>query len=252
MTTIYVPYHLDEQLPRNDIPLPTSGRTVVVTPDLIGEDVWHRLGGLYDLVATEVAGHVRLGAAPTVVSGDCLVALGVLTGVQRAEIDASIVWFDAHGDLHTVESSTSGYLGGMPLRLMVGAHPELIAQRLGLRAVPESRVVLVGARDLDPGEVDYLASAEIHRCDVDEVSPDVLPDGPILLHIDLDVTDPRDLPGLRFPAPGGPTCASVVAAARRVMATGRVVAVDIACPWHPAEGEDSSIRADLLTALIGP
>jgi hypothetical protein len=52
--------------------------------------------------------------------------------------------------VQTPETSESGYLGGMPLRLLVGYRPELIAARLGLTPVPERRIVLAGARDLDP------------------------------------------------------------------------------------------------------
>jgi arginase family enzyme len=59
-------------------------------------------------------------------------------------------WFDAHGDVQTLETTASGYLGGLPLRLLVGYRPELIATGLGLRPVPEHQVLLVGARDLDP------------------------------------------------------------------------------------------------------
>jgi arginase len=52
-------------------------------------------------------------------------------------VDAGIVWIDAHGDVQTLETTASGYLGGLPLRLLVGYRPELIADRLGLRPVPE-------------------------------------------------------------------------------------------------------------------
>ena len=54
------------------------------------------------------------------VTGDCLATLGTLVGLQRAGLDPSLVWFDAHGDVHTLKSSTSGYLGGMALRMAMG------------------------------------------------------------------------------------------------------------------------------------
>ena len=92
------------------------------------------------------AGH---GACPVVVSGDCTTALSTMAGLQRAGIDAANVWLDAHGDVQTLETTASGYLGGLPLRLLVGYRPGLIAAGLGLRSVPEHRIVLVGARDLD-------------------------------------------------------------------------------------------------------
>jgi arginase family enzyme len=80
-----------------------------------------------------------------VVSGDCTTALGTVAGLQRPGADPGIVWFDAHGDVQTLETTASGYLGGLPLRLLAGYRPELIAAPLGLRPVPERQILLAGA-----------------------------------------------------------------------------------------------------------
>ncbi|TDD81031.1 arginase family protein [Actinomadura darangshiensis] len=247
MTVTLVPYHQDERLPESSFPLP-GGDVVPVTRELPEGDVWQRVAALFEPVSAEVADQVNGGSRPVVVSGDCLTSEAVLAGVQRAGVDASIVWFDAHGDVHTVESSTSGYIGGMPLRQILGADSGLLADPLGLRPLPEDRAVLVGARDIDPAEAVFLASSQVRRCGVDDV---VLPDGPLVLHIDVDVIDAADLPGLRFPVGGGPSREAVVDSVRRIMATGRVAALDIACPWHPPEGDDDAIRARLLADLLG-
>jgi arginase family enzyme len=81
VTVILVPYHQDERLPDGSIPLPSDGDVVVVTADLLGDDIWQRLTALYGVVAKEVAAQVASRSAPMVVSGDCLVALGVVAGV---------------------------------------------------------------------------------------------------------------------------------------------------------------------------
>jgi arginase len=79
-----------------------------------------------------------------------------------------------------------------------------------------------------------------------------LPDGPLIVHVDLDVTDPGELPGLLFPVPGGPPASQVVAAVHRILATGRVTVLDIACPWHPASQDQvQQARAGLLHQLVG-
>jgi arginase len=236
---IVVPYHQDESLPAGD--LPVSGDAV--TPVLPDGDVWSRLAALYEQVAVAVAGIAR----PMVVSGDCLVSVGVLAGVQRAGHDPAVVWFDAHGDVHTLDSSTSGYLGGLALRLLLGAHRELLADRIGLTPLAEERALLVDGRDLDPAEVDYLAGSGIRRSTVDDMG--ALPEGPLLLHVDLDVIDRGDLPGLRFPVGGGPSAERVRAALAAVIGTGRVVAFDVACPWHPARPGQELARAALLAGL---
>jgi arginase len=246
MSVIQVPYHLDEYLPDLDVPLPPD---TVITADLPAGDVWDRLSALYVGLAGAVAAEAGRGGRPVVVSGDCMTALGTMSGLQRAGVQAGIVWFDAHGDVQTLETTTSGYLGGLPLRLLMGYRPELIATRLGLRAVPERQVALVDARDLDPPEVSYLAGAQIRRSEVGE--PDVagLPGGPLYVHLDLDVIDSGQLPGLRFPAPGGPSPAQVSAALSALLSTGRVAAVGVACTWYPGHSAADRIRQHLGAAL---
>jgi arginase len=100
---------------------------------------------------------------------------------------------------------------------------------------------------MDPAEAEYLASAEIRRCTVDDVD---LPDGPLILHVDVDVIDSRELPGLLFPVPDGPSLTSVLGAVRRIIATGNVVALDFAFPWHSTPEHDE-VHARLVNALLG-
>lgn len=235
MTTILVPFHQDERLP--DDSLPATGVTLV--PELPDGPLGPRLAALHSAVADNVAAAIGAGGAPTVISGDCLTALGVLAGVQRTGAAPSVVWFDAHGDLHTPDTSTSGYLGGMALRQALDdagpdGHPLTeVRAALGLRPLAEERAVLVDARDLDPAEADFLAARPLPRVAVGDLADAVLPEGPLVLHVDLDVVDADELTGMKFPAPDGPSAADVLAAARRVLATGRVVATHLACPWHP-------------------
>ena len=247
MTRILVPYHLDEHRPDLDVPA-TPDHTITVT--LPAGDPWTRMTALYEWVAAAVADAVRNDASPVVFSGDCTTSLGTMAGLQRASEDPAIVWFDAHGDVQTVETSASGYLGGMPLRLLLGYRPDLIGDRLGLRPVPEERAVLVGARDLDPPEVDYLRKAGVRSPGVAEVSADILPDGPLYLHLDLDVVDPGELPGLLFPAPNGPTLAAVGNAVRTVIQTGRVAAIGVGCTWNPGRGAAERVRTEIESILM--
>jgi arginase len=131
--------------------------------------------------------------------------------------------------------------------MLVGYRPELVAERLGLRPLPEDRVLLVDARDLDPPEAAYLAASTIGRSSVAGLAVEALPPGPLYLHVDLDVVDPADLPGLKFPAADGPTVSTVAAALRRVVDTGRVAALGLACTWHPG-----GHAADRIRPHIGP
>ena len=246
MTVIAVPYHLDEYLPDLDLPLEPAA---VITAGLPAGDAWERMTVLQSAVADAVAGDVASGVRPVVLSGDCNTSAGVMAGLQRAGVDPAIVWFDAHGDVQTLETTTSGYLGGLALRLLTAYRPELIAARLGLRPVPEDRIVLAGARDLDPPEVTYLARAQITRREVAGLSAAGLPDGPLYVHVDLDVIDAARLPGLRYPAPGGPDAAQLADALRVLLATGQVAALGISCSWYPGHAAARHVATELAAAL---
>ncbi len=227
MTVLSVPFHLDEPLPDFAPPAPPDE---VIAPDLPPGTPWERMAVLYAEVADAVAG---LADLPVVVSGDCTTSLAVVAAAQRSGVDPTVVWFDAHGDLQTPGTSASGYLGGFPLRQLLGGADRTVPDRLGLRPVRGSDVLLVDARDLDPPEVDFLAGSDVRRVTVNEVV-DALPGGPVHLHLDADVVDPRDLPGLRFPAPDGPRWPAVLGAVRAVLATSPVVAVTVGCTWRGA------------------
>jgi arginase len=247
MTTILVPYHIDEPVADLDVPLPAD---VTITTSLAASaDRWQWLGTLYTQVAAAVKSTVDAGAVPIVMSGDCVTALGTVAGLQQAGLDPAVIWFDGHGDVQTLETTHTGYLGGLPLRILVGYRPELISDQLDLRPVPEERAVLVDARDLDPPEADYLAASGVRQIPVPDVSTMELPDGPLYLHLDLDVVNPAQLPGLLFPAEGGPDLPSVFEAVRHVWSTGRVVGVGVACTWRPGHGAADLVRPYLQAAL---
>jgi arginase len=231
VTVIGVPFHLDEYLPDLDF---TPEPTERVVPELPAGEIWPRLAALYAAVARAVTSSRTQAGRSVVTSGDCLTALGRL---------------DAHGDVQTPETSSSGYLAGMVLRLLTGYRPELVAGTLGLRPVPEDRIVLVGARDLDPPEVTYLDQSRIRRCQVTDLAAAGLPDGPLYVHLDLDVIDGTQLPGLRYPAAGGPDAGQVADALSLLLGTGRVAAVGIACSWFPGRGAARLIAPYLEIAL---
>jgi arginase len=223
MALLSVPFHLDEALSGFAPPLAPDE---VIAPALPPGSPWERMAVLY----AEVADAVGADELQVVVSGDCTTSLAVVAGLQRSGVDPAIVWFDAHGDLQTPETSASGYLGGFPVHQLVGGADRTVPERLGLRPVRESDVLLVDARDLDPPEAEFLARSAIRRVAVDEVVG-ALPDGPVHLHIDADVVDPRDLPGLLFPVSDGPRWPDVLGAVRAVLATCPVVAVTVGCTW---------------------
>jgi arginase len=250
---IVVPFHLLDRMPDSEFPVAGERRVVPELP--AGGAPWDRLAVLYEEVARQVADASAQGSAVAVLSGDCTTSLGTVAGLQRSgRFDSlGVVWFDAHGDLHTPESTTSGYLGGMPLRMLIGDGDPAVAERTGLRPLAASNVVLADARDLDPPEREYLAHSPVRHVPVEAVaSKDVLPAGPLYLHVDLDVLDPSYVPGLSIPAAGGTDPATLADALAAVLTTGRVAALGIACTWTPDRDAVPAVRglvSELLSQL---
>jgi len=115
-----VPYHLDEYLSDLDLPLRPEA---AVTVEFSRGDVWERMAFLYSRVARAVAERAGRDGGPVLVCGDGAISLGTVAALQSAGADPGIVWFDAHGDVQTLETTTSGYLGGLPLRLLARPAP---------------------------------------------------------------------------------------------------------------------------------
>jgi len=130
MVTVAVPYHLDERLAAFDAGVPVDLEVVVELP---AGDAWHRMSALYEQVAQVVASYSD--RVPVVISGDCTTSLGVLAGLQRGGHEVGVVWFDAHADFHTEDTTTSGYLGGLPLALAAGVGTLRLPAALGLHPV---------------------------------------------------------------------------------------------------------------------
>jgi arginase len=245
---LLLPWHLDQFL-ADSLNLTLPGGVVEVTGQPgATSDRWQDLVGVYTGLADAVA-TIDEGEQLTVVSGDCVTALPVLAGLQRRGGDPALIWFDAHGDFHTEATTASGYLGGLPLAKAVGRGDLVLPRALGLSPVAEGRVVLVDARDLDPPEVAALAASDVRHVALADLTPAVLPEGPVYLHVDLDVVDPGELPGLRFPAPSGPSVAAVAAGVRTVAESRPVAAVSIAATWHPERTDVACAKHAVSTVL---
>jgi arginase len=244
---IVTPWHLDEHIPAFPIPAST---TETISPALPAGPVPARMTLIHQAVADTVARTAR----PLVLSGDCPAAVGVVAGLQRRHRDVAVVWLDAHGDFNTPGITTSGYLGGMALAMLTGRTPELVGDTLGLRPVADTRAVLAGARDLDPAEHDALTASQVRRVPADPAAITAALDGlPVYLHLDIDVVDSAQLPGLRFPSSPGPSLTQIEECLAAVCSAADVAGASIACAWLPDRVGDPATRAAItrLTAAVG-
>ncbi len=243
MATISVPWFMGERLAGLAVPDPD----VVVDPPLPDGRPTERLAALYRHLADAVAGD----DTPLVWAGDCVAICGGLAGLQRQGIDPVLVFFDAHGDFHTWKTTQSGFIGGMPLAMVVGRGEQTVVRGAGAAVIPEADAVLVDGRDLDPGEDEAVAGSELTLLSVPDVAEWEPPDRPLYVHVDVDVVDPSDMPAVNYPAPGGPSLTEVEAALAALAATGRVVAASLSC-WNPAlpdAGRAAAATARLAQAL---
>ena len=130
---------------------------------------------------------------PLVLGGCCCSHIGVVEGLASRHERLGVVWLDAHGDLNTPASSPSGNEWGMPLRMLIDGG-----------AIDPQDVALVGARSLDPPEVEFIAAAGIHD-NAEEVLERV---DAVYVALDCDIFEPGEL-AVFMPEPGGPTVMEV-------------------------------------------
>ena len=242
MSIVAVPYFMGDPMPGFEVPEPHE----TLVPDLPSGSPQQRMAVLYRHLADRVAGM----ANPVVYAGDCVSTIGVLAGLQQRDIHPTLIFFDAHGDFNTWETTPSGFLGGMPLAMVTGRGEQTIVDGAGLAPLPDSRVVLVDGRDLDPGEDEAVAQSGITMTTVEEVAHSLPPAGPLYVHVDGDVVDPGDMPAMNYPAPDGPSLDTVRMAMIHLATTGRVVALSISS-WNP-ELPGADVAAAAMLKLAEP
>jgi arginase len=223
------------------------------------------LGVISSMVSDAVAGCIGRGAMPLVLEGNCTQAVGPAGGVARACGGAGIVWYDAHGDMHTLRTTSTGLLGGMPYAVCLGWEFDDWREAAGLAApVKAEAAALLGASDLDPEEEAALGAHPIARLDAAAMGADAAQRTISLLapraaaapgwymHLDLDVAGPEEVPGPLTPAPHWPPraalVASVAAAARAVPM--RCLGIAAYDPSGDPQRRGARLAADLAVAAL--
>jgi arginase len=168
-------------------------------------------------LAKAVSKVVEEGSFPLVLGGDHSIAIGTLAGMAKHYPNLGVIWFDAHGDLNTVETSPTGNIHGMPLAVSIGLGHELLTNIMGYSPkVKPEHIVIIGARSLDEGEralikekgIKVYTMHEIDRLGMTKVMEETITylkqktDG-VHLSFDLDGLDPLDAPGVGTPVTGG-------------------------------------------------
>ena len=127
---------------------------------------------------------------PIVLGGCCCSHVGAIEALSAGEECLAVVWLDAHGDLNTPQSSPSGNAWGMPLRMVIDDG-----------AVQPRNVALVGARNLDPPEVEFIESAGVQTGEAPSTRALDSADA-VYVALDCDSFDPAEL-AVFMPEPDG-------------------------------------------------
>ena len=222
-------------------------------------------------LARTVDNTLASGAVPLVIGGDHSIAMGTVSGAA-AHLDRNgeklgLIWFDAHGDMNTPDSSPTGNIHGMPLAHLLGYGDPDLCKIMGMHpAVAPENVALIGIRDIDSVERDFINDSGIHaftmydidRLGMSEVARraiEVVNDGTAGFHIsfDLDGCDPEVIPGTGTTVPGGVSFREAHFLLEECANNGRMISIEIVelNPFLDLENVSAERAVTLVQSAFG-
>ncbi|KAJ3188055.1 Arginase, catabolizes arginine to ornithine and urea [Irineochytrium annulatum] len=183
--------------------------------------------------------------------GDHSIAIGTVSGSAAAYENLGVVWVDAHADINTPETTSSGNLHGCPVSFLIGLAGKVPGFEWHEPCLPKNRIVYIGLRDLDPPEKKLLrdhgirafSMSEVDRWGIGrvmEMALEYIGDNcPIHLSFDVDALDPTVAPATGTPVRGGLTFREGHYICEAMHQTGQLVAVDI-MEVNPMLGDEAA------------
>jgi arginase len=222
-------------------------------------------------VAEAVEAALHKGTIPITIGGDHSLAIGSIAGCanyyRKIEEEFGLVWFDAHGDINTPDTTASGNVHGMPLACSLGIGDKRLTELLGFSPkVSGDKTVLIGIRDIDAGEREIINSSGITAFtikDIDQYGLGKVLDaslealGPnvrgIHLSFDIDVMDPDAAPGVSTPAIGGITYREAHLALEMLAEARLVRSIDIVelNPAFDIRNRTAEMSVELILSALG-
>ena len=208
-------------------------------------------------VLDKVKHSVSADRLPILLAGGCLNSLGCLSAIGPDS--TALIWFDAHADFNTPETTPSGFIDGMALAAIAGrCWRTLTATVPGFLPLPEKNVVLIGARDLDfqeriallKSEITWLTAESIRRDGVEEALGQALPRLPerVYFHIDLDVLDRAEACVNEYSSSGGLTVSELLDIIRFIGHNRGIVGASITA-YDPSVDHDSQAVGAAVAAI---
>jgi arginase len=220
-------------------------------------------------LATNVTKTLKSGRMPLVLGGDHSIAIGTLAGVfMEKNEESGVIWLDAHGDFNTPDITPSGNIHGMSLALSSGqGRGWFPAPPWPARSADPGRIVIVGARQLDPAEKENLhrmkvrvfTMADIDRLGMQSVmgkAIDIASSGgmrKIHVSFDMDVVDPSDAPGVGTPVRGGITYREAHLAMEMISESGAMKSLEVVevNPILDQQNATAELAVELILSSMG-
>ncbi len=227
-----------------------------------GADLLKKIANINSNLAQVVKIAIDEEYFPLVLGGNCNTLLGILAGLDTLQI--GIIYFDAHGDYNTPEISISGFFDGMPLAIATGqCYPDLLTQIGNIGPISEAYTMHIGARDLDPKEQELLENSEVLLVTTDELKKDTQMSSlcsaltklqsevnEVYLHIDIDVMDPQEAPGVDYRTPNGLSLDEMEKAIRMIAEKFRIKAAALTAYNPDQEKDEKTLQTGLRLVNI--
>jgi arginase len=231
--------------------------------DNLGEgEMLTRLGRLQNIVCDDVYDALKKNHFPLLLGGDCCNALGMWGGLTHARPDLKIgvVWFDAHGDWNTEETSLSHYIGGMPYAAICGYGNKKLRDDVGITQTAQTdHCVLIGARDLDKPEETLMKTTQLTVLPPAQARHDLSSAKKVLekvdafyLHFDIDSLDLSEAPGVNYPAPNGLTSDEAIRMVHELRTVKPMIAMSLTAidPTKDANGKTVRTGLKMLEGVL--
>lgn len=267
---------LNERLTELGIEVLDAGNIPVRNPEMMSiidqhAKYLHEIADACNKLALEVEKALEDGARPIILGGDHSIAAGSVSGLssfyKKQGNRVGVIWFDAHGDMNTPETTPSGNIHGMPFAAILGRGPEELTNIGGFSPKVEADdCVLIGARSVDPAEAIALKTSGVRVItmrELDEKGMSAVMDEAMWrasrrtagFHVtmDMDFVDPDYAPGVGTPVPGGPTYRESHLAMEKIADSGKMLSFELTevNPVLDMENRTAELGVQLILSAFG-
>ncbi|MBR7553901.1 arginase, partial [Allobacillus saliphilus] len=220
-----------------------------------------------ELAANKVSEIIEDGQFPLILGGDHSMAIGTIAGVQKHYNNLGVIWYDAHADFNTEETSPSGNIHGMSLAVNLGmGHEKLTSILQNNPKIKPENVIIIGARSIDSGERELIkekgikvyTAHEVEQQGIESIIKETLNDlstrtDGIHLSFDVDSLDPIYVPGTGTPVEGGLSIRESHYALRLLNESEKIVSAEFVevNPLLDVKNQTAERTVELIGSLLG-